>query len=233
MPKQPIKPTPTKRKKHTTITIDSDLAKSFEEYQKQLGYPNFSSAVNAALRTFLLEGQFLTRSHIPSNAILVPMAIYQEIMDSTRHYLEQSIKKRETKIVEIDNTSFVVLSKREEERFLHRFSEVLPISMQVKNLTTLLERIAQKNGVKVFNPLIAFEKYREQDGFKEILLDQYAKILQFLEEEYQKQQSFFAGNSKEDIIALIEQELNDEKDIGEDLRGFIAFIVQFYHTKEW
>ena len=221
------------KKKTLSITLDSDLAESFKQYLARLGTTNVSSGINIALRTFLLEREFLSRNHVPQNAILIPLSIYQDLTNYAYRYIEQSIFKNETKTVSIDNITYVALTKREEERFFHRFNEVLPVSNQIKNMQLLLERIAQKNGVRVFNPMRLFDKFQNDKNYKVFFLQQYVEVLKFFECMYAKNQDFFIANSKLEIMNIFSKNLNDGKPLSEEMNYFVEFIIDSYMTQEW
>ena len=186
-----------------SITLDPELMDSFKAYLNRFGQSNLSSGINVALRTFLHERQFLSDFHIPNNVILIPITIYQEMTGYAYKYVEQAIAKEETKTITLNNTVYVALSKREEERIFHKFNAVLPASNQIKNMQLLLERIAQKNGVRIFNPMTVFKNYQNTKTYSEIFLNQYISILQLFEREYTKSQDFFLSHSEKEIVAPI------------------------------
>ena len=206
---------------------------SFKAYMNRFGQSNLSSGINVALRTFLHERQFLSDFHIPNNVILIPITIYQEMTGYAYKYVEQAIAKEETKTITLNNTVYVALSKREEERIFHKFNEVLPASNQIKNMQLLLERIAQKNGVRVFNPMRLFDKFQNDKNYKVFFLQQYVEVLKFFECMYAKNQDFFIANSKLEIMNIFSKNLNDGKPLSEEMNYFVEFIIDSYMTQEW
>jgi hypothetical protein len=215
-----------------SLSVDQAVIEKIEEFQADHNFNSTSTAVNTILRTFFAEMLDKEINIPPRNAILIPKKLYKEYFDLTAYYIDQGIKKEEIKTSIILDNEYVYFAQDKEKELMLKLSEVLPIANKIDNLIFGIEQIARKMGVVIFDPYIAYSKFKATDKFTAIIEPIYAQILTKINEAYKENPLFFVSTTTEEIMGLLGKDFegSDAKNIAMPL---VEFILKEYSSGKW
>jgi len=221
-----------KGKKPLSLSIETEIFDLIENFANQHNFSGISAAANTIFRTFFAEFLDKEVNIPPKDVTLIPRKTYQKAFDLTIYYIDQRLKDGDVKSITIFDNEYLFFNKDEEEMILTKLNDVVPVSNMITNIYSSLSRIGEKVGISLFDPYIAFNKFKESDKYTPIIDSVYADILMKINDESKKDVLFFQNATCNSILSAMGEDFKQE-DAKKLAIPLIEFILKTYKEGKW